>query len=572
MIKKKPFDNNYFIGYVSHVSPQFVKVHFPSSTLLNKTIFSGEEFNGGLVGNFVTIEAENDGFIGKISEINLPEKERLTLSEKSFQNSDFHPTATIEILLSFDYFDGQAKHTLNAFPNIGAKVFVCPSGFIENYVRNFGKKENKKVPSIDLGHLTSNPDTKVCVSQQALFSRHCAIVGTTGGGKSYTIAKLIENMVKNKSKVILLDPTGEYSVIKKGVQSVTLGESTFFPYQKLSKEDLFFLVKPSEGVQKPKLLEAIRSLKAVKIYQEETDDKKSHDILKPFIEDGFLVKNNKTIRDYERYNTRNFDKIESENLELNIKKLGKQIIKECIHPTEQKNDKEFGGYNDKDANYCYGMVNRVHNLVNTKIYSDAFNFSDDRLVENSLTNIIDQFIAEEQQDDFVLRIGFENLGYEFQTREILANALGRYLLKLARRKQFETSPIVLVLDEAHQFLNKIVVDDFFQTMALSSFEQISKESRKYGLFLCLATQMPRDIPVGTLSQMGTFIVHRLINYNDKEAIRQACSSANSNILSYLPVLGEGEAILTGVDFSMPLSVKVSKPNVPPDSDTPLFKI
>lgn len=572
MIKKQPFDNNYFIGYVSHVSPQFVKVHFPSSILLNKTIFSGEEFNGGLVGNFVTIEAENDGFIGKISEINLPEKERLTLSEKSFQNSDFHPTATIEILLSFDYFDGQAKHTLNAFPNIGAKVFVCPSGFIENYVRDFGKKENRQVPSIDLGHLTSNPDTKVCVSQQALFSRHCAIVGTTGGGKSYTIAKLIENMVKNKSKVILLDPTGEYSVIKKGVQSVTLGESAFFPYQKLSKEDLFFLVKPSEGVQKPKLLEAIRSLKAVKIYQEETDDKKSHDLLKPFIEDGFLVKNNKTIRDYESYNTQNFDKIESENLELNIKKLGKQIIKECIHPTKKENVEVFGGENINDTNYCYGVVNRVHNLVSTKIYSNAFNFSDDRPVKNSLTNIIDKFIAEEQQDNFVLRIGFENLGYEFQTREILANAIGRYLLKLARKKKFENSPIVLILDEAHQFLNKIVVDDFFQTMALSSFEQISKESRKYGLFLCLATQMPRDIPVGTLSQMGTFIVHRLINYNDKEAIRQACSSAQANILSYLPVLGEGEAILTGVDFSMPLSVKVSKPNVPPDSDTPLFKI
>ena len=88
MLKKSPFDNNYFIGYVSHVSPQFVKVHFPSSTLLNKTIFSGEEFNGGLVGNFVTIEAENSGFIGKISEIDLPERERLALSEKSFQNSD----------------------------------------------------------------------------------------------------------------------------------------------------------------------------------------------------------------------------------------------------------------------------------------------------------------------------------------------------------------------------------------------------------------------------------------------------------------------------------------------------
>jgi len=80
MIKtNNPFNHNYFIGYVNHVSPQYIKVHFPSSVLLNKFIFSGEEFNGGLVGNFVTIEGENYGFIGKILELDLPEKERLAL-------------------------------------------------------------------------------------------------------------------------------------------------------------------------------------------------------------------------------------------------------------------------------------------------------------------------------------------------------------------------------------------------------------------------------------------------------------------------------------------------------------
>ncbi|WP_232057802.1 ATP-binding protein [Listeria sp. PSOL-1] len=572
MVKKHPFDNNYFIGYISHVSPQFVKVHFPSSTLLNKTIFSGEEFNGGLVGNFVTIEAENDGFIGKISEINLPEKERLALSEKSFQNSDFHPTATIEVLLSFDYFDGKAKHTLNAFPNIGAKVFVCPSGFIEKYVKNFGQKDSKEVPYVNLGCLTSNLDTEVCVSQQALFNRHCAIVGTTGGGKSYTIAKLIDNMVNNKSKVILLDPTGEYSVIEKGVQSVTMGEGAFFPYQKLTKEDLFFLIKPSEGVQKPKLLEAIRSLKAVKIYQENNDVATSRPFLAPFVNNGLIVKPNNSIKLYEKYMKENFSEIETTNLELDILQLGNQVLKECIYPTDFTDHKKFGKPYENNANFCYGMVSRIHNLVNTKIYNDAFNFSDEKQDEQSLTEIIKQFIAEEQQGNFILRIGFESIGYEFQAREILANAIGRYLLKLAREKHFKDNPIVLILDEAHQFLNKIVVDDFFQSTALSSFEQISKESRKFGLFLCIATQMPRDIPAGTLSQMGTFIVHRLINYNDKEAIRQSCSSANSEILSYLPVLGEGEAILTGVDFSMPLSIKISKPSVPPDSSTPMFKI
>ncbi|MGM0176538.1 hypothetical protein [Enterococcus sp. AZ159] len=89
MSKINPFDNNHFIGYISFVSPQFAKVHFPSSTLLNKTIFSGEEFNGGLVGNFVTIEAENSGFIGKISEIDLPEKRKISTFGEIFSEFGF---------------------------------------------------------------------------------------------------------------------------------------------------------------------------------------------------------------------------------------------------------------------------------------------------------------------------------------------------------------------------------------------------------------------------------------------------------------------------------------------------
>jgi len=83
--------------------------------------------------------------------------------------------------------------------------------------------------------------------------------------------------------------------------------------------------------------------------------------------------------------------------------------------------------------------------------------------------------------------------------------------------------------------------------------------------------MPKDIPLGTLSQMGAFIVHRLINYHDKEAIKQACSTASNDVLIYLPVLGSGEAILTGVEFPMSLNIKITPPAIPPDSKTPIFR-
>ena len=184
-----------------------------------------------------------------------------------------------------------------------------------------------------------------------------------------------------------------------------------------------------------------------------------------------------------------------------------------------------------------------------------------------LTNVIDSFISGEKA---CLRIDFSNVSFDYQVRAILVNAIGKYMLNQARDQKFKNNPVVIFIDEAHQFLNKAIADEYFAAKPLDAFEQISKEARKYGLFLCIATQMPRDIPLGTLSQMGTFIVHRLINEQDKKAVESAASSANRNSLAYLPILGEGEALLVGVDFPMPLTLKINTPFNKPNSDTPKF--
>lgn len=561
-----PFNPNYFIGYVNHVNPQYIKVHFPSSVLLNKYIFSGEEFNGGLIGNFVTIEGENFGFIGKIAELDLPEKERLSLSEKAFQSSDFHPTAKVEVLLSFDYFEShKAQRSLNAFPNIGAKVYVCPKQFIQQYVMRFGQKEDTDDLLIKIGKLTSNKNTVVKISQQAMFGRHCAVVGTTGGGKSWSVSKLIEFMKKNHTKAILIDPTGEYHDLAQTHDSIftILGKDSCFSYRKLTIEDLFFLVKPAGKVQAPKLLEAIRSLKCIEIGINK-DPKFSI-----FCDNGILKKTGMNKLDFERYCYQHNNEIENGLLNFKIDKLERQINAECVWDTDKRNTNLYGDKNESDLSNCISLITRIGSVRRTGILQAVFGFTQFEQELSDLTKRIDDFLVDNNK--FLFRIGFEIIGFESQAREIVANAIGKYLLMKARNGKFKNSPLVLFLDEAHQFLNNKVVDEYFETAALSAFDQIAKECRKYGLFLCLATQIPKDIPLGTLSQMGTFLVHRLINYSDKEAIKQACSSANAELLSFLPVLGAGEAILTGVDFPMSLTIKIDKPMIPPDSKTPRFR-
>ncbi|ASO06036.1 ATP-binding protein [Arenibacter algicola] len=561
--KINPFKHEYFLGYINQVLPQFVKVHFPSSVLLNGFTHFGKEFNGGLVGSFVVIEGDKYGFLGRITELSLPESERLSLNEKAFKTSDFHPTGKIEILLSFDLYNPfDVKKGLTAYPNIGAKVFVSSGELVQQYMSRFGVRSGEVVNTIAIGGLVSSPNTKVKINLQSIFGRHCAIVGTTGGGKSYTVSKLVESLIATGNKAILIDATGEYRGSYDMIKSIDIGDGeNIFHYSQLTIDDMFFLLKPSPRTQTPKLMEAIRSLKMVRIAGEAVQIEHNGEAIP--IEDGLLKKNGKPKKPYDVFYYRNISAIENGMADFDFMKLAHQLNAECVYD----NGTNWGGVAPNDVSYCVSLISRVTNLANTPELNQIFGFQQEK-TENDLTVVLNQFISIENTDDKLLRLNLENVKYDFQVRETLVNAIGKFLLAKARSGLFNDSPLVVFIDEAHQFLNKSIKDEYFDSKPLDAFDSIAKECRKHGLFLCIATQMPRDIPQGTLSQMGTFIAHRLINHFDKEAVSNACSTANKNTLDFLPILGEGEAILTGVDFPMPIIMKFDEPNIKPDSSTP----
>ena len=82
-------------------------------------------------------------------------------------------------------------------------------------------------------------------------------------------------------------------------------------------------------------------------------------------------------------------------------------------------------------------------------------------------------------------------------------------------------PLVVFVDEAHQFLER-TIDDDYASMRSDAVVLIAEEGRKYGLACVLATQRPRDVPADVLSRLGTVFVHRLTNYQAREADERAC--------------------------------------------------
>jgi uncharacterized protein len=555
-MNKNIFTNDKFVGYISKVTPSYSNIHFPTPKLLKKFWHYEDELSGGIVGNYVVIESENHGFLGKLQEIALPEKEQNFLGEHTFYDSNFHPQGKIEVLLSFSYFSSKIDKGLNKYPAVGSKVYLCSSDLIKTLFTN----QESNNSSFDIAQLPNNLEISLPLNPNQLFGRHCAIVGTTGGGKSYTISRILEEFLRiNQSKAILIDATGEYENFYnlENVKTVKFGsnnENTFFHYSRLRIMDLVALFKPSENSQKPKLIEAIKSLKLVKQLQ----------IHENYNQNIYLKANLPKMNFFSKLGQYR-NEIESDKSDFNIGNLTQQIFEECINIGDNTN---FGTYNGNERNWVSSLVSRIEHLRAQREFKNIFGFNKQLTDNNEFNQQLEDFLDISQTSQTLFIISLKDASFEKGLREILTNAIGNYLLEESRKYKFKNNPIALFVDEAHQFLKKTISDDSFDDLELDAFDKIAKECRKHGLFLCISTQTPRDIPIGTLSQMGTFIVHRLINESDRAIIEKACSEGNKNSLTYLPSLQSGEALLISIEMPMPIIIKIKEPMIKPISMTP----
>ena len=434
--------------------------------------------------------------------------------------------------------------------------FIASAGLVQQF---FSPSPSKNAQSIHLANLGDENGAKLEFTPDILYSRHCAVLGTTGGGKSHTVARLLEETLKLRSKIILIDATGEYNSFKgKHVKHVHLGnidtssnnsKQVAVPYYHLTEADLMGIFKPQGQSQAPKLRAAMKSLKL--------------SILSPTLAfEGNLIKMDKDRRFYDTEYARHIKAIDNPLAIFDISKLPQQIENECVRPTRSTVEPYFwGSVNQIELAHCTPLVVRVSDIITSDEISCIFNPG--KLP--SLLDEVEEFLADPQYK--LLRISLEALPFLYNTREIVSNAIGRQLLMLARQGKFKKSPVVLFLDEAHQFL-KEHLESGENSLSIDSLALIAKEGRKYGLSLCISTQRPRDIPESILSQVGTFIVHRISNMNDRKIIESASANLEHGTLSILPMLGPGMSVIMGAAVPFTLLAKVVMPHHLPESETP----
>ena len=245
--------------------------------------------------------------------------------------------------------------------------------------------------------------------------------------------------------------------------------------------------------------------------------------------------------------------------------LTRQLQNECVfHQRSAVEPLIWGGINASDYSMCIPLINRVQDILNTSNLAPIFQPGE----LPSLFEEIHAFLKD--RDTSIMRISLKHLSFYHNAREITANAIARHLLELARRDYFKQAPLLIILDEAHQFLNSALADQQIK-LDLDAFKLIAKGGRKYSLNMILATQRPRDIPEDILSQMGTLLIHRLVNDRDRAIVERASAEIDRASANMVPSLTAGAAIVVGVDFPVPLAIRVKTPQNPPDSMGPNYQ-
>lgn len=560
-----PFDSQRTVGTIIEVGPSTAKLNLPQAAEPSGQWLHGHRLSAGEVGEYIFIEAGEFAVLGRLIGVKLPERERLSVEPELGAQRIAHPVGNMQLLATLSIKDGAVSPGISAYPRLGSKAYSAHPLLLKWIAESSQKDDTANLPLvIDLGLLPSTADTAVNLTPERLFGRHCALLGATGGGKSWTIARLIEQAAKENAKLVLLDATGEFYTLDAGISHVQLGSGTpqprsskevVFPYFQLTEGDLFSLFKPSGQTQGPKLRAAMKSLKLAKLAP-------------PLAPHGYIVKIQKQKITYEQSYAQHGANVESSNADFEIKHLTRQITEECVWPSAGSSTApdftRWGNANESERSYCVTLITRIEDMLSSKDLACVFKADG----KPSLSEELDSFLGDGKKR--ALRVSLKYLPFGHNAREIVANAIGRHLLAQSREGRFREQPLVIFLDEAHQFLNKELGDENSR-YPLDSFELIAKEGRKFSLNICISTQRPRDIPEGVLSQMGTLIVHRLTNDKDREVVERASGDIDRSAAAFLPTLSPGQAVIIGVDFPMPLTVQIEPPTQKPDSRGPNYQ-
>ncbi len=419
---------------------------------------------------------------------------------------------------------GEFERGTNVLPTVNAPVFAVLPSTINNIYTSFAEGD------FSLGKLSLLPEQDAKMNLDAFLSRHAAILGQTGGGKSWTVASVLQKIAAfPQSTVLLLDLHGEYAQAFGDEAEVISATDIEMPYWLMNAEEILSLMIDRAESSAP------------------NQNAKFKELLQAAKEDH------------------------PENAALGLEKVTIDTpvyfdLMAIINEFKRLDVEMVAGQRGPKSGPLHGQFTRLLMRLESRLNDRRYDLIFKPQTYNTSASMDDLFrkLLGEENSNRKKIVVLDLSPVPFDVRGSLISLTLRCLFDFSywhSRLKGSRYPISIFADEAHIYLS----DSASNQAPRESAERIAKEGRKYGISLTVISQRPREMSSTILSQCGSFLCLRISNPDDQAYVRNLLPDSVRGITSMFSSLRRGEAILIGDSMIMPTRIKVDKPNPTPDS-------
>lgn len=554
------------VGEIDSISGNSISVKLFDNIKSNMPIIDGVVYRVGQIGSFVRIPlgyANLYGIVTQIGSAAIPESLREAVAKDYDHLKD---TRWINIVLAGEQVGKRFERGVTQYPTTGDKVHLVTINDLDVIYGGY-----EEANSITVGNISVSESLDAKIDLDKLISRHCAIVGSTGSGKSNSVSVLLQSIANREfpsSRILVIDPHGEYNdALSKYSKVIEVNSADddnklqipfwALPFNELMKIFSGNLTDQQREYIREKVVEAkIKSAVDNKI--EVAKESITADSPIPFSIKRLWFE----LTDFEKQTFT--DTTRTTLSALIVTGDAEKLISNEYTPAGMGNSAPF--LNQK-AKGLLSFLDSMRNKLNDSSYS--FLFSPGKLTpdkdgksEDDLDAMFLKWLGNELPITILDLSGIPS--------EITSSISGT-LLKIIYDGLFwgvntkvggKNQPLLIVLEEAHSYLKAGE-----HSISSRTVQMIAKEGRKYGVGLLLVTQRPSELDETVLSQCGTMIALRMNNSKDRGHIRSAVQDELQSMVDLLPSLRTGEALISGEAVKIPSRVKFFKiANAPKSSD------
>ena len=505
------------------------------------------------VNNLVIIQASKTrqtliGMVNKIirtfSDGDIASDEELTVNSNDIVKINMIGTLLDKEGLRENVF----KRTLESVPEISSEVYIMNDENLSAFMNVISATSAEGNDPLNIGTYALNKYAQAYLDGNKFFQKHAVIVGSTGSGKSCTVATIIQQIATLKSaNAILFDIHGEYSPIEgDNIKHYKIAGPTdsyednilFLPYWLLTYEEMLAMILDRGDQNAPN--------QAMLFSRTVLNEKKS-----------FLSENEHK------------DLVDTITIDSPVPYNMGGVLTEFI----RLNNEMVPGANDKRKKGDYNgvlsrFIQRLENKVNDKRLNFMFSKDDSLLKYEYLDSLFKKLMLSASNNGGIKIIDFSEVPSDILP--LIVSLIARLVFTVQQWVDKENiQPIAIFCDEAHLYIPQDVKDGV-ETLSLNSFERIAKEGRKYGVGLVVITQRPSEVDRTVLSQSSNYVAMRLTNSDDQNVIKKLLPDSIGNFGDILPILDVGEALVVGDACLLPSRIIIKRPNPEPNSSTVRF--